>query len=52
MDIDVNFVGYVYFTDLINTPKMERLKVPKHILMFESELVRKYCCVGVGLVVI
>ena len=52
MNIEVHFVGYVYFVDLINTQKTGHLKVRKRILMFESELVQTYCCVGVGSVVI
>jgi CDGSH-type Zn-finger protein len=36
-----HFVGYVYFVGLINAQKMEHVKVPKHILIFESKLVQK-----------
>jgi hypothetical protein len=46
MNIEVYFVGYVYFMDLTNAQKMEHIKVLKHVLIFESELVHKVLLCG------
>ena len=52
MNIEVHFVGYVYFMDLTNAQKMEHIKDRNVFWYLKVNLSIRYCCVGVGSVVI
>ena len=36
MDIEMQFVGYLYTTDLINAPKMEHIKITNQYFSYNA----------------